>query len=448
MQYFTSSSWMRRRAARFAIVILALVLMAPLAACGGGSGSSSSGSSSTSSGPVNLTFWSWVPGIDKSVTDFNNSHPGIHVTVTNVGQSATEYDKLNTAIKANNEPDLAQVEYQVLPTFETTGALLDLSKYGASSVKDQFVPWTWNQVTLGNAILAIPEDTGPMELYYRQDVFQKYNLPVPSTWAQYADDAAKLHAANPNEYITDFSPKNASWFVGQVWQAGGQLFGINGQSWKVSLNNPQAQQVASYWQDLVNKKLVKTEPDFTNAWFHDLQTGTLATWISAVWGAGVLSSNATQSSGKWRVAPMPLWTAGQTADGNWGGSTTAVFKTTKHPKEATEFAEWLNTNQQSLDEMIKINSSYPALQSALDSPLVNAPQPFFGNQVLGSVFKQASAQVNANFQWGPTMNQVYTDMGDDFANAINGKGTLVSQLNTAQQQTVSFMQEQGFSVST
>ena len=98
--------------------------------------------------------------------------------------------------------------------------------------------------------------------------------------------------------------------------------------------------------------------------------------------------------------------------------------------------------------MIKVNSSYPALQSALDSPLVNAPQPFFGNQVLGSVFKDASAHVNVNFQWGPTMNQVYTDMGDDFANAINGKGTLVSQLNTAQQQTVSFMQKQGFSVST
>ena len=445
MQYFSSSSWMRRSAARFAIVILALVLMAPLAACGGGSGSSSSGSSSTSSGPVKLTFWSWVPGIDKSVTDFNNSHPGIHVTVTNVGQSATEYDKLNTAIKANNEPDLAQVEYQVLPTFETTGALLDLSKYGASSVKDQFVPWTWNQVTLGNAILAIPEDTGPMELYYRQDVFQKYNLPVPSTWAQYADDAAKLHAANPNEYITDFSPKNASWFVGQVWQAGGQLFGINGQSWKVSLNNPQAQQVASYWQDLLNKKLVKTEPDFTNGWYHDLQTGALATWVGAAWGNGVLEQNAPQTSGKWRVASLPQWQAGQSVSSNWGGSSTAVFKSTKHPKEATEFAEWISNNEQSAETEFK-GGAYPCLLSALSSTTMNSPQPFFGNQVINSVFKQSAGQVDTSFHWGPTMNQVTTDMGDNFANAINGKGTLTDALNKVQQSTVTFMQKQGFSV--
>jgi len=198
MQYFSSSSWMRRSAARFAIVILALVLMAPLAACGGGSGSSSSGSSSTSSGPVKLTFWAWVTGVDKSVALWNSTHPNIQATLANVGSSTTEYDKLFTAIKANNEPDLAQVEFQFLPTFETTASLVDLSQYGANDVKDQFVPWTWSQVSLGNAVYAIPEDSGPLALWYRQDVFQKYHLPVPTTWAQFADDAAKLHDANPN----------------------------------------------------------------------------------------------------------------------------------------------------------------------------------------------------------------------------------------------------------
>src|SRR5207237_814328 len=137
----------------------------------------------------------------------------------------------------------------------------------------QFVPWTWSQVTFGNAIYAIPADSGPMALYYRQDIFKKYNLPVPTTWAQYADDAAKLHAADPNEYITDFPPREPGWFTGLVWQAGGRLFGINGQSWKVSINNLGAQQVASYWQKLLNKKLVKTEPDFSKAWYNDLQTG-------------------------------------------------------------------------------------------------------------------------------------------------------------------------------
>jgi multiple sugar transport system substrate-binding protein len=443
MQHLSSSQWMRRL---LALVGLALVFMVPLAACGGGGGSSSGGGA-TSSGPVNLTFWSWVTGIDKSVALWNQSHPNIHVTVTNVGAGPTEYDKLYTAIKANNEPDLGQVEFQLLPTFETTAALVDLSQYGANDVKNQFVPWTWSQVSLGNGVYAIPQDSGPMAMYYRQDIFQKYNIPVPTTWAQYADAAAKLHAADPNEYITDFPPKEPGWFTGLMWQAGGQLFGINGQSWKVSINNPQAQQVASYWQNLIDKKLVKTEPDFTNAWYHDLQTGAVATWVSAVWGVGTFTGNAPQAAGKWRVAPIPQWQAGQTANGNWGGSTTVVFKSSKHPKEAAQFAIWLNTNQQSLDEMIKGNNIYPAYQPALNSPLVNGPQPFFGNQAIGPLFKDASAHVNVNFQWGPTINQVYTDMGDNFANSVNGRGTLTDALNAVQQSTVTFMKRQGFSVS-
>src|SRR3989441_2471600 len=331
----SSFSWMRRFAPGFAIFSVALLIVVPLAACGG---SSSSSTSVTSTGPVNLTYWSWIGGMDKQVALFNQAHPNIHVTVQNVGAGPVEYDKLFTAIKANNEPDLGMIEYQLLPDFETTGALVDLSQYGANAVKDQFVPWTWNQVTLSNAVLAIPGDTGPMVLYYRQDIFQKYNIPVPTTWAQYADAAARLHAADPNESITDFPPRQPGEFVGYIWQAGGQLFGINGQSWKVSINSPQAQQVASYWQDLINKKLVKTEPDFDNAWYHDLQTGGLASWFSGGWGAGTLLSNAPQTSGKWQVAPMPQWQAGQTGYCNWGGVTPAGLQKFQQPPQGCPVA--------------------------------------------------------------------------------------------------------------
>ena len=289
MGHFSFPYRMRRVAVGFAIAIVALVLMVPLAACGGGS---STGTSGTSSGPVNLTIWSWVSGLDKSAALFTQTHPNIHIKVENVGAGPPEYDKLFTAIKANNEPDMALMEYQYMPTFEATGALVDLSQYGANDVKDQFVPWTWNQCVLGNAVYMIPWDSGAMIMNYRADLFKKYNIPVPTTWAQYADAAAKLHAADPNLYITDFPPKQPGEFVGYVWQAGGHLFSINGQSWNVSINSPQAQQVASYWQDLINKKLVDTETDFTAAWYHALGSGTLATWFSGPWGLSVLRSNA------------------------------------------------------------------------------------------------------------------------------------------------------------
>lgn len=445
MQILSSFSWMRRFALQLAVISFALVLMVPLAACGG----SSSGSSSTSTGPVNLTFWSWVSGVDQSVALWNQTHPNIHVTWSNVGSGPIEYNKLFTAIKANNEPDVGQIEFQVTPQFETTGALVDLSPYGVSSLKSQFAPWTWNQMSLGNAVYGIPGDTGPMALYYRADLFTKYHLPVPTTWAQYADDAAKLHAADPNSYITDFPPRQPGWFTGLEWQNGARPFGINGQSWKVAINDPQALQVASYWQDLIDKKLVKTGPDFDNSWYHDLQTGGVATWITAAWGAGIIESNAPKTAGMWRVAPIPQWQAGQTpVDGNWGGSANVVFKSTQHPKEAAEFAQFIYTNQQSLEAMIKGNSIYPAYNPGLASPLLTGPVSFFGNQNTGQLFTQVSTQVDPNFVWGPTMEQVYSDIGDNFANAVNGRGTLSDGLNAVQQSTVTFMKKQGFSVTT
>jgi multiple sugar transport system substrate-binding protein len=446
MPHLSSLRW--KPISQFALIVLSIFVLAPLAACGGTTPSSGGASGGSSGGVVNLTFASWVPNLQPVIDMFNKTHPNIHVTWQSVPAGANgTYAKFLTEIQAKNAPDLGQVEYQFLPTFETTGGLLDMSQYGASasSLKSQFVSWTWNQVTQGNSIYAIPQDTGPMAMYYRADLFKKYNIGVPKTWDDYAAAAAKLHAANSQYYITDFPPKEAGWYIGLEWQAGSNWFNINGNSWKVNING--SKQVANYWQGLLDKKLVKTDPDFTQAWYNDLQNGGAATWISAVWGANTILSNAPNTSGDWAVAPMPQWSAGQNVAGNWGGSTTVAFKNTQHPKEATEFATWLNTNSDSVKGMIQGAQLYPALTSALGTPATDAVKKFYGGQDIFSTFQQISNTVNVNFQWGPTMNQVFTDLGDNFSNATAGKTTLPASLDAVQSSTVANMQKQGFSVS-
>lgn len=441
----------QRRRKMWAGISILLVLSFLLAACGDStSTSSSSGSNSGSSGGgvVNLTFWSWVPNLDKTIALFNQTHKDIHVTWNSVPAGANgTYAKLFTAIKASNAPDLGQVEYQFLPTFEATGGLADLSQYGAGSLKDQFVPWTWNQVTQGNAIYAIPQDTGPMAMYYRADLFDKYKIPVPKTWDDYAAAAEKLHKADPNIFITDFPPKEAGQFIGYIWQAGGRWFTIDGQNWKVNINDPASKKVTDYWQSLLDKKLVTTDPDFDQGWYNDLQTGRNATWISAVWGANTILSNAAQTSGKWKVAPMPQWSSSDNVAGNWGGSTTVVFKDSKHPKEAAEFATWLNSNTDSVNSMVAGAQLYPALQSALNAPTDPAIQKFYSGQDINQVFKDASNSVDVKFQWGPTMSDVFTSVGDQFSDAVAGKQTLSAALDKVQNDTVSGMKKQGFGVS-
>ena len=195
-----------------------------LAACGGGGSGTASTAVATSVGqaaiakamttPTSLTFWSWVPGIEKEVALFHKAYPEIDVKVVNAGQGAPQYTKLRTALSAGTgAPDAVQIEYQAIPTFTVTNALLDLRPYGADKLASQFVDWTWGQVTGANGeVWAIPQDSGPMGMLYRQDILDKYGITPPTTYAEFADAARKLHSADPTKYLTNLaSNENAAW---------------------------------------------------------------------------------------------------------------------------------------------------------------------------------------------------------------------------------------------
>jgi multiple sugar transport system substrate-binding protein len=423
-----------------AIVAAAAVALA-LAAC-----SSGGSTPSASTGKVTLTFWTWVPGMSQSVSLWNKTHPAIQVNLdeTTSGEAGT-YAKMFSALQAGNAPDLGQVEYSVLPNFEHVGGLTDLSQYGAGSVKQDFVPWTWGQVSQDGTVYAIPQDTGPMGLFYRADLFKKYGLPVPTTWAQYLSDAKKVHAAHPNVYITAFPSNDPQWFSGLAWQAGARWFSTSGDTWVTGIDDPASQQVASFWQQLISDHLVKIDVDFTAAWYKDLSDGTLLTWPTAVWGENTLITNAASTKGDWRVAPMPNW--GSTpSNGNWGGSTTVVFKDSKHPAQAAEFAEWLNTNQQSITGLITGGGLYPADLQGEQQPAANSPVAFYGGQNIWQVFEAGGKLVNTSFQWGPIMSTTFTQMQDGFGSATSGSSTLSQVLASTQTQTINSMKQQGFSV--
>ena len=419
-----------------------------LAACSSGSssGGSSSSAAPASGGKVTLTFWSWVPGISQSVNLWNKTHPDIHVNLNEVTSGAAgSYAKMFSALQAGNAPDLGQIEYATLPNFEHVGGVVNLAPFGVTSVKSDFVPWTWAQVTQGSGVYAIPQDTGPMGLFYRADLFKKYGLAVPTTWAQYLSDAQKLHAANPSAYITAFPANDAQWFAGLAWQAGAKWFSTSGDTWLTGIDDSSSQQVASLWQQLISDHLVKVEPDFASEWYKDLSDGTLLTWPTAVWGENTLITNAAPTKGDWRVAPMPNW--GSTpANGNWGGSTTVVFKDSKHPAQAAQFAEWLNTNPQSITGLITKGGLFPADLAGEKQPAANSPVPFYGGQNIWQVFQADGKLVNTTFQWGPIMNTTFTQMSDGFGKATGGSETLAQVLASTQSQTIATMKSQGFSV--
>ena len=150
--------------------------------------------------PTKLTFWAWAPQTAPVVAAFEKAYPKVKVNYVDMQTDFNEYAKLQTALKANSGiPDVVQFDYHALPQFVLSNAVLNLKNYGFASFSNTFTTIAWSQINVDGGLYGVPQDTGPLALFYNQTIFNKYGLTVPTTWSQYLADASpgRLHERIP-----------------------------------------------------------------------------------------------------------------------------------------------------------------------------------------------------------------------------------------------------------
>ncbi|MCO8277094.1 extracellular solute-binding protein [Actinoplanes sp. TRM 88003] len=284
---------------RFPIALVTTLTVAlGLSACSGGD--DDSGGGGTAAKPTNCTnkvvheeaprvlVWAWYPNMAKVVDNFNNQHTDVQVCWTNAGQGQPEYEKFQTAIAAKKgAPDVIMLEADQLVGFEIQDALVDLAPFGANDVKKNFSEGAWKDVSQGEAVYAIPVDGGPMALIYRTDIFDKYKIKPPKTWAEYAESAAKVKSAG-GPVFGDFGSNVPAVTTALMIQKGAQPFVYDlsdKQNITVKLDDQATKDVLSFWGDLVKKGLVGKEDQFTTDYIAGMVGGKYATYVSAGVGA-------------------------------------------------------------------------------------------------------------------------------------------------------------------
>lgn len=431
----------RTRLTAAAVTIAALTL--GVAACG----SDSEGSSAD--GPVNLTFWTWAPEMEAVVDIWNEANPDIQVTVNKQDGGDAAVTKLLTAIKAGSgAPDIMQAEYQAIPTMVSADALADVSAEVGDDLSGHFADGVWNSVTLGtDAVYGIPQDSGPMQFYYRADIFEQMGLAVPTTWDEYADVAEQLHTADPSKFLGTFSATDAGSFTGLAQQAGASWWGIDGESWTVDIDDEATLKVAQYWGDLVEAGTIDNKPMYTPEWNAALNDGSQVGWLSAVWAPGVLAGNAPDTEGLWKMAPMPQWDASAPATGNWGGSATAVTTQSEHAEQAVEFITWMNTSEEGVAALADVSGIYPADIPGQSTALTDPPA-FFANQPDFYEIVAETAGTANPFTYGPNVNVAYSAFNDAFGKAAESRSAagFVEGIESMQTTTVEDLKNSGFSV--
>ncbi|MEV6006619.1 sugar ABC transporter substrate-binding protein [Streptomyces sp. NPDC051976] len=436
----------RRRTA--SVALLAAGLLATTAACGGGSGKKSGDDSAKgpAKGKVQLSFWDWDPHMDAVVAKWNSTHPDIQVKLSNPAGGDQLVAKMITAHEAKNGPDIAKVEYQSLPALVSKGVVRDITDWTKDTVGKFDAP-TLRTTTFEGKVYGVPQDVAPLMLFYRADLFKQYGLAVPRTWAEYAAEAKTVRTKAPKSYLTNFDAADPGWFTGLAQQAGAAWWSASGTTWKVDINGAATKKVADYWQGLVGDGTVAKNPSFSPQWNKQMNDGTLLTWISGAWAPAQLGGIAPGTKGKWAVAPLPAWTAGDPATGIWGGSATTVTSDSQHPAEAAEFASWLNTDDAAVTEQVKQINIYPAATPGRSLPILQSPPAFFPNQPdYYDQVKKVAPDARSFPMWGPNVTVTFTGYTDNFSKALQSGGSFDGALDTVQNASVADMKKLGFTV--
>lgn len=441
----------RHRSSRVVAATAVVAVSAALAAgCSADAGSNSAGGGTASASAIDaalkkggtITYWSWTPSAQAQVDAFQKQYPNVKVNYVNAGTGNDQYTKLQNAIKAGSGgPDVAQIEYQALPQFALPGALVDLTEYGFDKYSADYTPSTWGSVHSGKGLYGLPQDSGPMAMFYNKQIFDKYSIAVPKTWDEYIAAAKKLHAADPKKFITN-DTGDAGFTTSMIWQAGGQPFKSDGKKVTINLQDPGAKKWTGVWNQLVEKKLVATIPGFSQEWFKALGDGTIATLNIGAWMPGLLEASVKDGAGKWAVAPMPTYD-GQPATAENGGGGQSVLKQSKNPALAAGFVKWLNH-----DEGVKPfleSGGFPSTVADLKSPtFLDKKSDYFGGQQINQVLGDAANNVVKGWNYLPYQLYANSIFGDTVGKSYQSSSNLDSGLQSWQKALVDYGNKQGF----
>jgi ABC-type glycerol-3-phosphate transport system substrate-binding protein len=341
-----------------------------IAGCSSSSSPSSSATGTGSSSPsVTLNVWRMgadVPAQDQwlssVVAQWKQQYPqykNYNVKTTWVAWTNRAADWNNALTSGKGGPDITELGNTDTPTEASLGGLTDLTTYVDSwSGKSGLVPGMLQNDTQNNAVYAVPWFGGVRGVWYRTDQFQKAGIAAPpTTWAELAQDAAKLQKTFPGTYGFGAVTADTNAFASFIWGAGGQIATQSGGQWTGDLTSAADEAAIKFYVSLYTQYHVspsqyigKTElgnigasAGGANA---DFALGKLDMYMDGPWGSANMPPNPVDKS-NWASFPIPSENGPNPAPVLAGGSDLAVFKTSQHAAAAWSLISVMDNVQNS-----------------------------------------------------------------------------------------------------
>ncbi|MFT8316429.1 MAG: ABC transporter substrate-binding protein [Clostridium sp.] len=395
-------------------------------------GCSSSNSAQASDKPVEITFWHSMSGkngqaITKMVDDFNSSHKNIKVNAQFQGKYDDAINKLKSAEKVKNGPDVMQV-YDIGTRFMIdSGWVLPVQnfindeKYDVSAIEPNIAGY----YTVNDKLYSMPFNTSTPILYYNKDAFKAAGLDPnspPKTFSELEQAAAKLTKKDGSGKVTQYGYAMAiyGWFFEQFVVKQGQNYANNDNGRTKAPTavefdkNGAGLKVLNEWKKLVDSGNAANFGRDEDATENAFLAGKTAMYIEST---ADLSADLTAIGNKFQLGTAPLPTFDDVKDGGvsiGGASLWALDSKDKDKQKATwefmkymvspkEQAYWASqtgyfpVTKKAYDEQVMKDNlaQKPQFQTAIDQ-LHASPKTAKG--ALMSVFPEARQTIESNIE--------------------------------------------------
>jgi len=405
---------------RVTVLLLVFVLVVASVGCGNNTAADTpeeSVETSSSSSPEDLegeiTIWSWDVALEDlraKAEVFNQSYPNVEFNFEEMGTSQV-YSKLTTSLASGiGLPDIVSLEGEQMAKFGTKfpEAFVELTDVVDTS---KFLPLKVSEVTVNGKVMAYPWDAAPAILFYRADLFEQAGVDASTikTWDDYIDAGKMIDQKLGIKMLPMAYSRSDTMYRIIMMQQGGFYFDAEGNT---SVNSAESIKAMETVKAFYDAGITANDISWDDKMIL-LKDSKVASIAEAVWMVGSIKDAAPDTSGNWRVMPLPSF-GDEAYTGSNGGSCVAIPKATQSKEAAVKFLEFAMTDVDGLVKGFQDYGLYPSYIPAYDADEFSAGLDFFGGQAIYEVANEAAVNMpEVNF------TENFAEVLDNMKNAVN-----------------------------
>ena len=269
-------------------------------------------------------------------------------------------DKLILASSAGKQPDIAMGVAGWRPyDFAIRNNVYDISTFSDfNEVSQRFYPGSFLQLIYQDGVYGLPETQNFYLLFYRQDIMDRLDLTVPSTWNDVIGILPELQRFGMNFYSMLSSNNAFKAFVQTmpfIRQYGGKIFSDDGL--QAAYDDPKTIEALTLMTDLFTTYSLPLE---VGSFYNEFRYGRLPIGVGDFGMYISLLHAAPEIAGLWNIAPLPGVLQNGVINRSFDGSSTSamMFQQTKKPNEAWSFMKWWTSASTQLDYAENLISAY------------------------------------------------------------------------------------------